>query len=89
MRVNLTLMKVIYCYQIPKEGDTLALEEWVLGKHDIHKETIGEVKVVKVETRIVSEWNPILKERQDEERVYATLDWNGKLYIRHCIIGRT
>jgi len=80
-------MKVIYCYQTPKEGDTLILEEWILGRHDVSKEPVGNVHVVKVETRTVPEWNPVLNKRQGVKHIYVTLDWNGKLYVRRCLVN--
>lgn len=81
-------MNDIFFTRVPAVGDDLLLETWTLTRdYDVLKEPVGNAKVVKVETRTEPEWNPVFRKRRDVENTYVTLDWNGKLYVRRCILG--
>lgn len=81
-------MNEIFFQRIPTAGDVLLLETWQFTRnYDIEKTPIGNATVAKVETRTEPEWNPVFRKRLDVENTYVTLEWDGKLYVRRCILG--
>lgn len=85
--VNLPLMNDIFFAHLPAAGDELVLETWSFDGLTLSKEPIGTVKVTAVERRTKPEWNPVLKRLQNAASTLVTLEWNGKLYVRRCLIG--